>query len=178
MKRCPACNQTYSDDALSFCPNDGTSLVGTSPSSYNPQATIMAPPPSVTQPPPSFNDPAPSDWSTPSSYPPPPPSDWSSPGAWQQPPSAHGMPGMMQPIKQEQNLAMISLITGVLGLICFPILAPVAVVTGFMALSKVKEDPVRYGGKGLAIGGMVLGGIMTLLWVLIIFLEILSNMIH
>ena len=27
MKRCPTCNQTFDDDALSYCLNDGTSLV-------------------------------------------------------------------------------------------------------------------------------------------------------
>ena len=136
----------------------------------------MAPPPSVTQPPPSFNDAAQNDWSTPSSYPAPPPSDWSSPGAWQQPPSPQGMPGMMQPTGQEQGLAIASLVMGVLGLICIPILAPIAVVLGFIALGKANNDPARYGGRGLAMGGMITGGIMTLLLVLVFFLVILSNL--
>jgi hypothetical protein len=45
MKRCPSCEQTYDDDALSFCPADGTRLEIQKSSSMDLQATIMAPPP-------------------------------------------------------------------------------------------------------------------------------------
>jgi hypothetical protein len=46
MKRCPTCQQTYDDDALSFCPADGTRLESErSSSGLDLQATIMAPPP-------------------------------------------------------------------------------------------------------------------------------------
>ena len=45
MKRCPSCEQTYDDDALSFCPADGTRLETEKAPSMNLQATIMAPPP-------------------------------------------------------------------------------------------------------------------------------------
>jgi hypothetical protein len=45
MKRCPSCEQTYDDDALSFCPTDGTRLEIQKTSSMDLQATIMAPPP-------------------------------------------------------------------------------------------------------------------------------------
>ena len=45
MKRCPSCEQTYDDDALSFCPADGTRLELQKTSSMDLQATIMAPPP-------------------------------------------------------------------------------------------------------------------------------------
>ncbi len=50
MKRCPSCQQTYTDDALSFCPADGTRLVGEKSSTPDLQATIMAPPPSAPPP--------------------------------------------------------------------------------------------------------------------------------
>jgi len=44
MKRCPQCNRTYSDDALSFCLDDGSPLVSASaPSSFDPSATIQYP---------------------------------------------------------------------------------------------------------------------------------------
>src|SRR5215210_2098241 len=44
MKRCPQCNRTYNDDALSFCLDDGSPLVGASaPSSFEPSATIQYP---------------------------------------------------------------------------------------------------------------------------------------
>lgn len=47
MKRCPSCQQTYEEDALSFCPADGTRLEVERSPSMDLQATIMAPPPST-----------------------------------------------------------------------------------------------------------------------------------
>src|SRR5262249_8804821 len=44
MKRCPQCNRTYSDDALSFCLDDGSPLLNTAaPSSFDPGATVQYP---------------------------------------------------------------------------------------------------------------------------------------
>ena len=44
MKRCPQCNRTYTDDALSFCLDDGTPLVSAAaPSSFDPGATVQYP---------------------------------------------------------------------------------------------------------------------------------------
>jgi len=44
MKRCPQCNRTYTDDALSFCLDDGSPLVGgAAPASFDPSATIQYP---------------------------------------------------------------------------------------------------------------------------------------
>jgi hypothetical protein len=52
--RCPSCNQTYTDDTLSFCPNDGTPLNKDASPAYDPQATMISqPPPNYSpQPPP------------------------------------------------------------------------------------------------------------------------------
>src|SRR5436190_10873941 len=36
MKRCPTCNRTYTDAALSFCPADGTPLVADAPAYQQP----------------------------------------------------------------------------------------------------------------------------------------------
>jgi len=76
MKRCPQCNRTYTDDALSFCLDDGSPLLSASgpmsdpgatvqypqPRDTSPQATIAfnpgqaaPPPPSPPTPPPSWN---------------------------------------------------------------------------------------------------------------------------
>jgi hypothetical protein len=44
MKRCPTCNRTYTDEALAFCPNDGTPLVGVAPTPPY-QQPAAAPPP-------------------------------------------------------------------------------------------------------------------------------------
>jgi len=53
MKRCPSCQQTYDDDALSYCPADGTRLESqrAAAPATDLQATIMAPPPPLSPPP-------------------------------------------------------------------------------------------------------------------------------
>src|SRR5262245_12633175 len=67
MKRCPQCNRTYSDDALSFCLDDGSPLVSaTAPSSFDPSATVQYPQGRDTSPPPTIAYPG-------QSAPPPPP---------------------------------------------------------------------------------------------------------
>src|SRR5438105_1457226 len=44
MKRCPQCNRTYADDALSFCLDDGSPLLSTNvPTPSDPSATIQYP---------------------------------------------------------------------------------------------------------------------------------------
>ena len=44
MKRCPQCNRTYTDDALSFCLDDGSPLLSTSaPAPSDPGATAQYP---------------------------------------------------------------------------------------------------------------------------------------
>jgi TonB family protein len=48
MKLCPACQRTYEDDALRFCLEDGTALVGAEGSAYDPGATIKMAAPRVT----------------------------------------------------------------------------------------------------------------------------------
>ena len=188
MKRCPACNQTYADDELSFCINDGTALLRVLGSSYDPQATIMAPPPSVTEPPPpGYND-AGSGWSTPSSYTP--PQSWNSPGAWQPPPPPPqplqsmppaGMPRVGKP--QPQPLAVASLICGIIGitvgLICGgPFMAIVAIVLGIIGLLQIKNAPQRYSGKALAIIGIALGAlwiVFILFWILIFIIGAVTH---
>jgi hypothetical protein len=50
MKRCPQCNRTYADDALSFCLDDGSPLIGTSAPGSDPSATVQYPQPRDTSP--------------------------------------------------------------------------------------------------------------------------------
>jgi len=76
MKRCPQCNRTYSDDALSFCLDDGSPLVSAAaPSSFDPGATVQYPQGRDTTPQPTIAYPG----SAPSMPPPPapPPQQWS-----------------------------------------------------------------------------------------------------
>jgi hypothetical protein len=88
--RCPSCNQTYTDESLTFCPNDGAALVRDMPPSYNQQAGMYG-----AQPPGNYPPQPP-----PGNYPPPPPQGYypgAQPGGqappppgWQQQPPPYG----------------------------------------------------------------------------------------
>ena len=78
------------------------------------------------------------------------------------------------PIRPQQSLSATSLILGIasvtLGLCCyFGILtAPIALVLGIVSLVQIKNDPKKYGGKGMAIGGIVTSGLYFGILLLII----------
>jgi hypothetical protein len=79
MKRCPQCNRTYTDDALSFCLDDGSPLVSTAaPSSFDPSATVQYPSSRDTSPQPTIAYPSQMPTPPPSQpMPPPAPPAWS-----------------------------------------------------------------------------------------------------
>src|SRR6185436_19576283 len=82
MKRCPQCNRTHTDEALSFCLDDGSPLVSTSaPSSFDPSATVQYPSGRETTPPPTVAFPG-------GSPPPPPPPSGNQPPWSPTPPRA------------------------------------------------------------------------------------------
>ena len=59
---------------------------------------------------------------------------------------------------QNQTLAIVSLVCGIVGFCCgFASIA--ALITGFLAKKNAETNPAEYGGRGLAIAGMILGGI-------------------
>ena len=72
MKRCPQCNRTYNDDALSFCLDDGAPLASISAPPAAPGATAQYPPPRETSP-----QPQPTIAYRPGQMPPPTPPGWS-----------------------------------------------------------------------------------------------------
>lgn len=180
MKRCPECGRTYTDESLRFCTNDGAPLVTTASSSSDQQATIFAPPSVTEEPqlPPSlqYDEPKrsePVSWNQPPAYAPPQP--MRAPGSWPQP-SPQGMPpALTQSRAQTHPLSIISLIAGLIGItfgwLCGgPIFGIAAIVLGLIALVQIKGNPGRYGGKGLAIGGIILGSLWALFilaWALI-----------
>ena len=168
MRRCPKCNQEFVDEWLTFCTQDGTSLVEIPNSTAEPEATLYSQrmPPSVSpneQPtldmPDRYTPP-------PAQYIPPSPlqSGWTPP-----PPPAY-------PSKPQQSLAVASFVLGMVsvtvGWCCsFGVLtAPLALVLGIVALVQIKNDPVRNGGKGFAIGGIVTGSLYFVAFVLIVLL--------
>jgi hypothetical protein len=171
MKRCPTCNQTFTDEWLTFCTQDGTSLVSVERSPNEPPPTIAYMPPSV----------SPSEQPTldlPGSYKPP-PVQYSAPQPLQPgwtppPPPPFGRP------KQQQGVAVASLVLGLvsitLGFCCYfgVLTSPVAIGLGIFALIQIKNDPAKYGGKQLAIAGIVTGSLYFLFVSLIILIYGLS----
>lgn len=75
---------------------------------------------------------------------------------------------------QSQTLAVISLVLGILSIPCcsFIVFGIGAVVTGFIAKGKAEQNPNEYGGRGLALGGMIIGGITILLGIITIIFRL------
>lgn len=75
-----------------------------------------------------------------------------------------------------QVLPIVSLVFGIVSVCCYisPLTGLVALITGFMGMKNVNKDPANYGGKGLAIAGMITGGVFFVLgvfyWIYIIFI--------
>lgn len=152
MKRCPICNQTFEEEWLSFCTQDGTTLIEESISAHEPPPTIMAPPPELS----SLSAPSPVA---------PPADQWQPPPpAWQPPPP----PAFAQP--PNKSLATASLIIGIIsvtvGWLCLgPIPGIAAIILGAVALSQMKKYPDRVGGKQSAVIGIVTGSITVLIYI-------------
>jgi hypothetical protein len=178
MKRCPKCNQVFDQEWLSFCTNDGTSLIDTSALPKEPPPTVMSPPmpPSV----------SPSEQPTinleTSGRPNQPPAPYRPPApmqqAWQPPPQPM-QPGWLPPpppayaTTPKQGLAITSLILGIFSITigwCCSIgllTSPVGVVLGIISLVQIKNDPTNNTGKPFAITGIATGGAYLALWLLI-----------
>lgn len=75
---------------------------------------------------------------------------------------------------QSQGLAIGSLVCGILSCLCCVsiITGPVGLIMGFIAKKKAEEDPANYGGRSLALGGMITGSVGTLLFFVLIILQI------
>jgi len=171
MKRCPKCNQTFEEEWLSFCTQDGTTLIDEHGASSEPPPTIMAPAPPYTP-----------VWNAPSADPPPSSPEWHPPQRavpeWQPPPP----PYYAQP--QSKNLATASMILGIIsitvGWLCFgPFPGIASIILGAVALSQIKKTPNLVGGKQMAVTGVITGSITVLLWIglmiFYIFIGVLAN---
>jgi hypothetical protein len=90
---------------------------------------------------------------------------------------------------QNQTLPIISLVLGICSVCCYITLltGPAALITGYIGMKNANENPQVYGGKGLAIAGMIVGGVLfalvllyVLFWLLVWFgligASVLGNM--
>lgn len=179
MKRCPTCNRTFDEDWLAFCTDDGTTLIDEASSRSEPPPTMMAPPmpPSV----------SPSEQPTINLS----PSGGFQPQQPYSPPAPYGPPREMQPVwrppppppiapQPQQGLAVASLVCGIFSVTigwCYVglVSGPVAIALGIAALVQVKNKPEQYGGKPLAIAGIVTGALPFVVLLLIIVLAVIMQ---
>lgn len=158
MKICPSCRQTYTDDNLNFCLTDGSFLTTETPS--EPKTVYMEQTRVTNQ----------TNWGQQGFQP---PAVWQNQQNLQQQPPNYPM--RIQ--SQDQTLPTISLVLGIFAVLvgCFmggiP-LGALAVILGVMALNNEKRDPNKYGGKGLAIAGIVTGVIGFFFSILIILVAL------
>ena len=62
------------------------------------------------------------------------------------------------PVKATSPLAIISLVSGILGWVPLPVIASiVAIITGHMARAEIRRRPDALDGDGLAVAGLILG---------------------
>lgn len=161
MKICPICNQTYSDDNLNFCLNDGgilSSQQDNAPPTVRINQTKQTNPNWTGYQPPTYENQQITQNQT-----------WGIQGQNQF--AAKGL---------DQTLPTVSLVLGILSLVLFCCYGGIpmglaALIVGYLGMNNANTDPMQYGGKGLAIGGMVLGGIALVISILFIFLGILGN---
>lgn len=80
------------------------------------------------------------------------------------------------PAGQNKTLAIVSLVLGILSILCCGWFIPgiVAIILGFMAKSKATNDPANYGGRGLALGGIITGVFSVVLGVIVVILYFLG----
>lgn len=86
-------------------------------------------------------------------------------------------PGSAAPAAgQNQTLAIVSLVVGILSLFCCAWFIPgiVAIILGFVARGKANSDPANYGGAGLALGGIICGALSLLLGIIVAILYFLG----
>ena len=151
MKQCPRCRQVYNDDQLNFCLNDGELLSAIAGGGHGAPATDDSPPTLVLDPTRVTN---PIGWQAGQPIEP-----FRSPS---QSINAPSYATSLHSHKKDQTLPTVSLILGIAAclLVCCSggiWLGLPAAVVGFLGLRNTDNDPGRYGGRGLAIAGMVLG---------------------
>jgi len=76
--------------------------------------------------------------------------------------------------KQTNTMAIVSLVSGILGWTLLPWLGSiVAIITGHMARAEIRRNPDTMEGDGLAVGGLVLGWTMIALSLIGLLLVVL-----
>jgi hypothetical protein len=167
MKQCPRCSQTYVDDQLNFCLNDGELLMqpleeprGRSFDDSPP--TIMMNEARVTNP---------ANWQQTA-----PPIQWQGQQNLQSP--QFTTPAFIQ--SRDKTLPTISMVLGILSMIMICCYGGIwlglpAAIIGFLGMKNTDNDPSRFDGRGMAIAGMVLGVISLLSSIVILIIAAIAR---
>ena len=160
MKVCPVCSQTYTNEEQNFCLNDGTrldKLVDDAP------PTVFMDPPRVTNQ---------GNWQT---------NEPISP--WQNQQNLQNQPFMPPAFVsgKDQTLPIVSLVLGILSIVLICCYGGIpfgigALITGYLGLNNTNKDPMQYGGRGMAMAGLILGVISLLSSVVFIILVLLGRL--
>ena len=172
MKVCPNCQQKYTDDNLNFCLNDGGVLTAFDDA----PPTVMMNQARVT------ND----NWST--------HQDPFAPQSWQsQPLQTQQSNAPFQPAGQnmpfaapnysgggDQTMPIIALVLGILSLLlvcCYGgfYFGLAAIIIGFIGMNNANKNPQVYSGKGLALAGLILGGVSFIGTILLVIIAIAAQ---
>ncbi|HEX8921159.1 MAG TPA: hypothetical protein VF766_06755 [Pyrinomonadaceae bacterium] len=182
MKRCPACQRTYTDDTLSYCLEDGSALYNSDSGSADLAATLIIPEPRMTAP-------VKQETYRPTPEPPRPftaqPPTWPSPVGALTPQALLARPGRGAAVTSlVLALSAFALLgfcivagaskveeTLIGGIFLFSVLlALVGAVVGIIAISRSSKDAGAQNPKPLAIVSLALNGLYLL--ITIIFLII------
>ena len=112
-------------------------------------------------------------------------SEWTPPPApvasWQNQDIGQNTPFQPPSVVQGENktLAIVSLVCGILSLLCCTSLLPgiAAIITGFIAKKNANEKPNEYGGSGMALAGIILGGVSIVFGLIILVLYIFTGVL-
>ena len=166
MKKCNICYKTYTDDSLNFCLNDGGTLEKTSDGSA---PTVFMNQTRTT---------SETNWSNNSAFTPPNNQPMSN---WQQNQPVAPNPSYLSSSPYQspnQTLPVVSLILGVISVsfCCYGFPFGIgALITGFLGYNNVNKDPNQYGGRTMAIAGMILGAISIVILLVFVLIGILGN---
>ncbi|HVK53167.1 MAG TPA: DUF4190 domain-containing protein [Pseudoxanthomonas sp.] len=73
----------------------------------------------------------------------------------------------MSHVRQTSTLAVVSLVSGILGWTLLPLIGTIAaIITGHMARGEIRRMPDRLEGDGMALAGLILGWVAVAAWAL------------
>jgi hypothetical protein len=188
MKRCPACQRTYTDDSLSYCLEDGSTLYSDSSGSADMAATLIIPEPRMTSP------------AVPDTYrpTPTPPRPFTAPQPAWPPPAVSPLTPHAAQARPGRGAAVTSLVLAISsfallgfcviagaadvestligGIFLFSVLLALAgAVLGIVAASKSSKDVSAQNSKVMAIVSLALNGLYLLISIVFLILGAVSS---